>query len=384
MSETDNSIYSAAQLREFLEGNLSGKESRAHPHAGMVDDEGQQEILNLLATVYDSGQHAALPDRLEDTTTYDEVAANSATEMLTEAVDQGNVTQIQHAVGLVDSDTDDGQAAKQRLAKALAREGAIILVTGPPGSGKTATALDAARMAATMENAHLLGNIRSWSAIDGDDVVEDSEALGSRMGQVDGRCIAVVDEAAQVLRQGGKNQQEAEKFARDLKLVRKYLPDRGDQYARKGSAVIIAHTLKGVGAEIRRVVQEVWNKPSATDPGRVEILDVATDGGSMDRTASFKGLTDTRESYNENEGSRFDVPLGDDDEDDGDEVDVEEIKRRSAIEHVIRQVEPWTDDGGIPASRAAGSVDYTERWAQEKVREWKDGEWRDLVEEPDE
>lgn len=384
MSETDNSIYAAAQLREFLEGDLADKESRAHPHAGLVEGDDTQALLNLLATAYDGGEHPTLPDRLEETDVYQHVVANAATDTLTEAVDDGNVARMQHAVGLVDSSTDDGQAAKQRLASSLAREGAIILVTGPPGAGKTATALDAARMAAVMENAHLLGNIRSWNAIDGDDVVEDSEALGERMGQVDGRCIAVIDEAAQVLRQGGKNQQEAEKMARDLKLVRKYLPDRGDQHARRGSAVIVAHTLKGVGAEIRRVVDEVWNKPSAKDPGRVEIHDVATDGGSMDQTASFKGLTDTRASYDEHEGSRFAVPL-DDDDGDTESGDDGLSDRESHIQTALRAAKPWDDDAGMSHRQIAREdlVPYKQRWVSRRVQEWEDGDWRELVDSPE-
>lgn len=384
MSDTDNGLYSAAQLREFLEGNLSDKESRAHPHAGLVQDGETQDLLNLLATAYDGDVDESLPDRVEDTQTYQEVVANAATGTLTDAVADGNVAQQQHAVGMVDSTTEDGQKAKQRLASTLAREGAIVLVTGPPGSGKTATALDAARMAAQMENAHLLGNIRSWAALDEDDVVEDSEALGERMGAVDGRVIAALDEVAQVLRQTGSNQQAAEKFAKDLKLVRKYLPHRGDSYARQGSVVAVAHTLCGVGAEIRRVVDEVWNKPSASDPGRVEIYDVSTDGSTMDEVESFKGLTDTRESYDEHEGSRFSVPLEDDEDDQEDDVDVKDLKRRSAIEHAIRMVKPWDDDAGVRHKDAANAVDYSKGWVTNRVGEWKDGEWRDLVPPPGE
>jgi len=383
MGNDSQKTYSAAQLREAIRGDLDEEVEALYPHAGMVPDADAREHLNHLARVHEWANDDDLPDDFGETRAYEAIVPGEGTHMATDAVEAGNVSQMQHVVGMVDSSSGGGKDAKQRMAATLAREGAIVLVTGAPGSGKTATTIDAARMASVLENAHIIGNVGSWPAIrpqgtdpdECEDLVEDSEALGERMGQIEGRVIAAIDEAAQALRQTGGNQQKAEKMAADLKLVRKKLPDRGDRYARRGSVALIAHTLKGVGAEIRRVVDEVWNKPSAKDPGRVEIYDVSTDGSSMDQVASYKGLSDTREPYNEHEGSTFDVPLGDEESDESDEETPEEARRDEQVRAAITAVE-----NGMGYREAAKLVPYSKKWVGDRYREWRDdGEHNDLV-----
>lgn len=384
MGNDSQKTYSAAQLREAIRGDLDQEVEALYPHAGMVPDVDAREHLNHLARVHEWADDEDLPDEFHETAAYQGIVPGEGTHMATDAVESGNVSQMQHVVGMVDSTTDDGQTAKQRMAKTLAREGAIVLVTGVPGSGKTAMTLDVVRIASVLENAHVIGNIGSWNVIrppgtDRDectDLVEDSEELGNRMGQIEGRVIGAIDEAAQALRQTGGNQQKAEKMAADLKLVRKKLPDRGDRYARRGSAAIIAHTLKGVGAEIRRVVDELWHKPSAKDPGRVEIYDVSNDGSSMEQIASYKGLTDTRESYNEHEGSTFDVPLdGDDRGDESGMQDADDVRREEHIKTAIKAVE-----NDMSYRDAAELVPFSHKWVGTKYRDWRDlDEYTDLV-----
>jgi hypothetical protein len=64
-------------------------------------------------------------------------------------------------------------------------------------------------------------------------------------------------------------------------------------------------------------------------------------------------------------------------------VDEEEAQRREAIRYAIRLYEPWDDAAGASQSDVAQVIeDYSESWVGNRVREWKDGEHRELVPDP--
>jgi hypothetical protein len=99
--------------------------------------------------------------------------------------------------------------------------------------------------------------------------------------------------------------------------------------------------------------------------------------------AEYRGVTDTREKYDEHEASDFEVIL---DEDEGDEDDgptAEEVARDEAIKTAVRLCEPWDEDAGLSYSDAAGYVDYSASWVGDRVREWSGGDHRDLVAAPE-
>jgi len=60
---------------------------------------------------------------------------------------------------------------------------------------------------------------------------------------------------------------------------------------------------------------------------------------------------------------------------DPDEVE-KDIQRKVAI----RATKPWADHMGMTQRDAAKLIDYSESWVSETVRDWKEGEYRDLVE----
>lgn len=66
-------------------------------------------------------------------------------------------------------------------------------------------------------------------------------------------------------------------------------------------------------------------------------------------------------------------------------LDPEEVERRQAIKYAIRLYRPWEEDGGVSQREVASTLlrdEYSESWVGNRVREWKDGEHRDLVEDP--
>jgi len=125
-NSSEQEAYAAANLRERLREIDLSEASEAYPHAGLVHDERRVAILNLLNLAYDGD--------IQDKQAYRDLVQPSGTETINRAVDEGNVSQMQYAVGLVDH-TDDGQDAKTRVARMLGREGCIGLMLGPPGAG---------------------------------------------------------------------------------------------------------------------------------------------------------------------------------------------------------------------------------------------------------
>lgn len=67
------------------------------------------------------------------------------------------------------------------------------------------------------------------------------------------------------------------------------------------------------------------------------------------------------------------------------QMEPEEIKRRDAIKYAIRLYEPWNDDTDKTYREVARVLDeYSHAWVGERVREWQNGDYRDLVPEPNE
>ena len=61
--------------------------------------------------------------------------------------------------------------------------------------------------------------------------------------------------------------------------------------------------------------------------------------------------------------------------------DPEDVRKDMQRKIAIRAVKPWAGrHEGMTQREAAKLIDYSESWVSEVVRDWKDGEYRDLVE----
>lgn len=360
MSDAQQTTYAAAQLRERL-----GDVDEAHPHAGLVNDGDRRRLLSYLSTVCDG--------RIEDTEIFQDVVRAEATDALTEAVREGNVSEMQYAVGMVDH-SKGGEAAKSRLARELTNEGMVALVLGAPGAGKTALSLDTARIWKSLTGGTVISNVEYWDGTD--EVVTTNEEAKAAMQDTNGQVLLLIDEASQSLTGQGAEVKEAETFAKDLKYIRK--KGDGDRFAKQGSALIVGHTRKDTAADIRRVASLVAEKPSRSDPGRMTLYE--SDGGkdSLTEVASYKGISDTPESYREHEASEFTVILDDEDGDDEDVPDPDDVARDEAIKTALR-----AKLRGDSHPQAAALTDYKDSWVGDRWREWLRGDHRDLVAMPD-
>lgn len=369
MTNSDEAAaYAAAGLREHLRDVDLGESSEAYPHAGLVQNQRSRLILNQLALAHDGN--------IQDTQAWEDLVRPEGTETITEAVREGRVSSMQFAVGMVDHSEDGGQA-KPRLAQQLSNEGAIGLILGPPGAGKTALALDTARVWKSLTNGLVASNVIDWPGTD--IAVETSEELLDAMGQTEGQVLGLIDEASQNLTSRGSEQSKTNKFAKDLKMVRK--KQAGDRFAKRGSVVLVGHTQKDTAAELRRLATMAAEKPSRQDPGRLLLYESEGGRDELTQIAEFEGVTDSPEEYNQHEASQFDVVM-DADEDDGDGEESGPSEREVAIKHALQAVKPWTDEAGVSQRDAASIVGYSEGWISDRVHEWRDGKHRDLVKAP--
>ncbi len=371
-NKSDQSVYAAGQAREFLAGALEGKENHwIREYAGLIDDPEVLDWLNYKCSIYSDFGEDFLETRQAKL-----VIRSAATRAADAAFQDGKATQLQGLVGLVKHERDAAQDAIAETVDHLEQEGCVALVVGPPGAGKTATTLDVARAWGVRTGGSIFGNT-GWDGFD--DVVETDVELLEAMASVDKQTLGVIDETNQNLSGEGADNVKASAFVDRATFIRKKEGDHGP-YAKRGSLVVVSHTFQKTAADIRRLATLIIQKPSRKDPGRLKLF--TSEGGKDDRelVGEFKGLTDTRESYREHEASQFDVVLEPDD--DGDEIDADDVRRQAAIEAAIKAVKPWTDEAGVTYADAGDIAGYSAAWVSDRIGEWREGDHRDLVTDP--
>ncbi|WP_323192878.1 ATP-binding protein [Halostella sp. PRR32] len=379
MSSNDKSaVYAAGQTREFLKDALESNENEfIRRYAGYIDDPKVLDWLNYQCSIYEDHGENFLSTRLAKV-----VIESAATRTANDAFKEGNAAQLQGLTGLVSQTDDDGEEAVQLVADRLASEGCICLVVGPPGSGKTSFMFDVARVWGAKTGGQLYGN-SEWSGFD-ERVKSDVEML-EEMASHKKQALGIIDESNRELSGEADDSPKARAFVDRMTLVRKRQEEHG-MHAKRGSVALVAHTLKKSAADIRRMATLIVQKPSPSDPGRVNIFDSPGGRDTKELVEKKHGLTDTRESIDEHDPAPFRVVL-DDQEDENDSVDVQDIERRKDIETALRAVKPWSDDG---LSQLAVSnerkeiVDYSSSWVSDRVGEWQRGQHRDIVEDPTE
>ncbi len=365
-------VYSAAQGRSFLAGELEGKEPEyIHEFAGLIGDRETLDLLNYGAALWRDEDEEFLETRLAE-----EIVQSAATRNMDQAFRDGNSSLLNGAVGLTDR-SEGGSEILSDAASRLENEGAIGLVFGPPGSGKTAVTLDVARTWAARTGGLVVGNT-GWDGYD--EVVRSDTELLEAMASTPKPVLAVIDETAQELSGFGSSSKAAEEFSDSLTFIRKREESHGP-HPKKGSVLMVNHTRKKTAKAFRDLASFGIEKPSRDDPGRAKLLDSEADTDQFEEIRTYKGISDTRERYDEHEASEFTIH-GSDDEDGEESVDAGDVRRSQQIQTVVRAVKPWSDDDGMSQTEAASLVDYSSSWVGDRVREWESGEHREIVADP--
>jgi len=374
MSQDKNSAYAAAEGREFLRGELKDKENEyVREFAGLIDDRETLDLLNYYCSLWRDKDERFLETRMGKI-----IVRNASTRMMDEAFKIGNTSQMKGVVGLTNNQGDSDEALTE-IARRLTDEGCICLIVGPPGSGKTALMADITRVWGALSGGRVVSNL-DWEGAD-DHVTTDREMFEAMAAQPDA-TLGALDELSQDLTGRGSDAKNAAEFARSLTLVRKQEEKHG-AHAKRGSVVGVAHTLKRTAASVRRMATLIVQKPSRADPGKVRLLESEGGADNFEEIGEYQGLTDTREKYNQHEASAFDVEMDDDGDDGQDAPDADDIRRQEAIRTVVKACQPWHEDSGASYPDAADLVDYSDSWVGDRVRDWKDGQYRDLVSAPD-
>lgn len=376
MSDDKSQAFASAELGDVIRGDLSldkANDGLFRDFAGAVPQE-DVAFLNYLDGLLQEDDR--IDGGLRETKLGQLLLQNRGTATATQAASDGNVSQMKALVGLT-STTGDGRNALAEAADRLADEGAIGLCFGPPGAGKTATVLDVAVVWRAVTGGRIVTNITGWPAADHH--ATSSEDVLDYMASVKEPVLAVLDEVREELK--ADNRKKAEAFAEALRFIRK--KEDGDRYAKKGSALLVAHTQNGTAPGIRRLSTFALRKPSRKDPGRVELLESVGGVDEWHVAGEFRGLTDTSETFSEHEASDFRVVLDDDRDDGTDQIDPDDVRREEAIATVLRACKPWDEDDGMNYREAAALVDYGKSWVGDRVREWSDGEHRDILDEPE-
>jgi len=317
MSNDKTSAYASAELGSRLRGEDPGEMVRNF--AGLIDHKPTIRLLNY----YDS----LLPhdEPIEETELGRLIISNASTQMIDEAVRHGSVSQMKNVVGLT-ANEKDGKDLYSVAARELSYEGAIGLVFGSPGSGKTATTIDVAQSWKIRTGGSIIGNT-TWDGFDAK-ITSDKDMLET-MANIEGPVLAVLDEIAQELSGFGSGNKAAEQFSNRSLFIRKKEEQHGP-YPKRGSMLLVGHTRTKTAKSIRRIASFAIEKPSVQDPGRATFLQ--SDGGKdkFVEDGDYKGLTDTASNYSEHEASEFEIIMEDEE---GDSED-----RELTAEEIIRQV----------------------------------------------
>ena len=320
--------YSAAQLREGLP-DLEG-----HPHAGMIQDDDRRGLISFLATVYDGD--------IKETEIYQDIVRTEATESLTDAVTAGNVSQMQFAVGMVDHDEDAQQSGQAWLRDAILSEAYVGWVTGGMGSGKTDFALDRLDDWQHATRGRAATNIKSAAERnDGVTYAGGFQALEDFFKSAPGPAFYVLDETDQNLSGSGSDQQDGDRVADALKLIRK---GEGSAGSYRG-ILLIGQTVRGATKELRRLVTSNGHLYHKSDKTTVEVYDDVVTGelSSMTPQRRITGVRETRLSFDSAEASDFET----DGDQDGDDVEDGSLSREQAIAQAVKAYKPWSDDHGV-------------------------------------
>lgn len=63
------------------------------------------------------------------------------------------------------------------------------------------------------------------------------------------------------------------------------------------------------------------------------------------------------------------------------EADPKDAKREVQVKTALRAVKPWSEEVGMTYREAAQLIDYSPGWVSDRVQEWREGQYSDLVEQ---
>lgn len=243
MTDVDENLLTAAKLFEQLRGNLDGG-ADIHPHAGLVRDEDHRNNLSFLRSI--DGVPKELVENVEKTL---------ATDLASNAINDGNYGQISHLVGVTES-RNAGNALSLAMELNSLQENndapAFIIGVGNPNTGKTntVTMLAELRRAALEDDLLIVSNVRSLEVADRH-VASAHDLLVTLLEDRETKKYVILDE--------GSTHFDARTFRREVAV--QFTPV-AKRFAKIGVDVFatIGHTGKDIHPELKRLCTLAFDK----------------------------------------------------------------------------------------------------------------------------
>lgn len=257
----------SSELREFVDDNLERNNTDVHSHTGLVSDEQSLRIMSILEEMYQPNKHPDLPYSFKDTKLGQMLRKRNATQVATQAVKDGNISQMKYVTGRQSYNNDvSGIHTLRKLRNQIDSDAYIQYMFGHMGNGKTEFAILQAELAVKELGYETASNIKSWSEKDkyifsfGDLLtwLADGQEVNNLKDFQDldieeSNKLVIFDEASNHASGYSDDAYETQKkLGKLVKLIRKV----------GGNLIIIGHTGKDVHPDIRRITNDCVKKVS--------------------------------------------------------------------------------------------------------------------------
>lgn len=297
----------AGEFNAWVHNQLQGDNDEIFEHVGLTDNEKVIELMNHLALAYEP-QHQNMPISFQKTKAARAVKMSEGTKLATQAVSDGNVSQLKFFTGKQDySNKANSLHTLLSLREKLAQEAYISYLFGHMGNGKTDFANLLGEIAkkelgykivtnqkTLVENGHADEYIWTYGGfldvltehIETDieiDSLQDLARIDKEIEQAD--ILFIFDEASQEASGYSSDAHDAqEKLGKLVKLIRKV----------GGKMIIIGHTGKDVHPDIRRLTTDCIHKVSKKT---AEFYETVKEAEGVDLKETISGIPETNWNY---------------------------------------------------------------------------------------
>ncbi|QSJ05051.1 putative NTPase [Haloarcula virus Hardyhisp2] len=331
--QSSEEFSTSAELRSYIENNLKDQNSEVYPHAGLVDDSNVHDFMSFMESAYE-GKHSDMPHFFKNTQMGKIMKKKSATRTATNAVQEGNISQMKFISGKQSYTNDiSGIHTLIDLRNKLGKDAYIQYLFGHMGNGKTDFAILQAEISHIEHNTDVATNIKSL-AEEREHVTYIPQYGDLLQWLADGAKVKSIDQIAELeidvqdkLFIFDEASSHASGYSDDAYETQKKLGTLVKKIRKVGgNLIIIGHTGKDVHPDIRRITNDCVSKSSLKTAEYYHAVNEQGNGEGHKETIS--GIPQTNwNGYDTNEITSWDwsdVPLDE-------EMDVIEAKEEQEI-----------------------------------------------------
>lgn len=313
----------SSELEAYVNNRLQTENEKVHEHMGLVPNAEGSEIqfMNFLASTYNPNMHPEMPQSFGNTKIGDLMKRNLATQVGTQAVKDGNISQMKYITGKQQYGFDASSIhTLRKLRDRMKQDAYIAYLFGHMGNGKSEFANLMGELASeelgykvysnvrsTYENGHSDGYIYTFgeylkTLAGGEKVEELQDIQNSDIELPDQKILFIFDEGNQEASGYSDDAYETmNKMGKMLTLIRKV----------GGILIIIGHTGKDVHPHIRRLSNDCIHK---TGKKTAKIYQDVQEAKGVDLKEEIKGIPKSNWNFDTLEISFWDWTLATQDE----------------------------------------------------------------------